>query len=61
MKIWSYTVGLADLLIVMSYYVKKEFDDNPNIDKKYIWKQVKQEVQSLIFSMNQPLRVSGIY
>ena len=56
-------VGLADLLIVMSYYVKKELDNNATI-KEYIWKQVKQELQSLIFSMNQPFRgglQSGFY
>ena len=56
-------VGLADLLIVMSYYVKKELDENPDIHM-YIWKQVKQEIQSLIYSMNQPFRgglQSGFY
>lgn len=56
-------VGLADLLIVMSYYVKKELDENPDI-QAYIWKQVKQEIQSLIYSMNQPFRgglQSGFY
>ena len=56
-------MGLADLLIVMSYYVKKELDSNPII-QDYIWKQVKQELQSLIFSMNQPFRgglQSGFY
>lgn len=57
-------VGLADLLIVMSYYVKKEFDENPNVPKDYIWRNVKQEMQSLIYSMNQPFRgglQSGFY
>lgn len=57
-------VGLADLLIVMSYYVDKELKENPNIPKNYIWKEVKQELQSLIFSMNQPFRgglQSGFY
>lgn len=56
-------VGLADLLIVMSYYVKKELEENKDIEE-YIWKQVKQEIQSLIFSMNQPFRgglQSGFY
>lgn len=56
--------GLADLIIVMSYYVKKEFEDNPDISKEYIWKNVKQEMQSLIYSMNQPFRgglQSGFY
>ena len=55
--------GLADLLVVMSYYVDKEFKENP-ASKAYIWKQVKQEIQSLIYSMNQPFRgglQSGFY
>jgi len=57
-------VGLADLLIVMSYYVDKERFDNPDVPVKYLWKQVKQELQSLIFSCNQPFRgglQSGFY
>ena len=56
-------VGLADLLIVMSYYVGKELNEYPT-NKEYIWRQVKQELQSLIFSMNQPFRgglQSGFY
>lgn len=56
-------VGLADLLIVMSYYVKKELDSK-SANKDYVWGQVKQELQSLIFSMNQPFRgglQSGFY
>jgi len=57
-------VGLADLLLVMSYFVKKEFAENPTLDVGYIWRQVKQEMQSLIYSMNQPFRgglQSGFY
>lgn len=57
-------VGLADLLIVMSYYVKKEFKDNPNIPTEYIWEQVKQDIQGIIYSCNQPFRgglQSGFY
>ena len=56
-------VGLADLLIVMSYYVKKELDLNFS-NEGYVWRQVKQELQSLIYSMNQPFRgglQSGFY
>lgn len=55
--------GLADLLIVLSYYVKKELNENPGIET-YIWKQVKQELQSIIYSCNQPFRgglQSGFY
>ena len=57
-------VGLADCLIVMSYYVEKLFKENQAVPKDYIWKQVKQEMQSLIFSFNQPFRggiQSGFY
>lgn len=57
-------VGLADVLIVASYYVEKMFKDNINITKDYLWKQVKQELQSFIFSCNQPFRggvQSGFY
>jgi len=56
-------VGLADLLVVMSYYVQKELNEYPS-NSEYIWKQVKQELQSLIYSMNQPFRgglQSGFY
>jgi ribonucleoside-triphosphate reductase len=52
-------VGLADFLIVTSYYVDKLFRDNPDVPKEYLWRQVKQELQSFIFSCNQPFR-SGI-
>lgn len=47
----------------MSYYVKKELNENPGIET-YIWKQVKQELQSIIYSCNQPFRgglQSGFY
>lgn len=57
-------VGLADILIVSSYYIKKIFTDSPNVDSDYLWKQVKQELQSFIFSCNQPFRggvQSGFY
>jgi len=57
-------VGLADVLIVASYYVDKLFIDNPNITPEYLWKQVKQELQSFVFSCNQPFRggvQSGFY
>jgi len=57
-------VGLADLLIVASYYVDKMFKDNPTVPKSYLWTQVKQELQSFIFSCNQPFRggiQSGFY
>ena len=57
-------VGLADVLIVSSYYVNKLFIDNPDIDTEYLWKQIKQELQSFIFSCNQPFRggiQSGFY
>ncbi len=43
---------------------QKEFEENPMVDRNYIWRNVKQELQSLIFSMNQPFRgglQSGFY
>ena len=57
-------VGIADLLIVMSFFVKKEIKENSFVPEEYIWRQVKQEIQSLIYSMNQPFRgglQSGFY
>ena len=57
-------VGLADVLIVASYYVNKMFKENINVSEEYLWKQVKQELQSFIFSCNQPFRggvQSGFY
>lgn len=57
-------VGLADLLVVMSYYVKKEFEEHTDVPEDYIWNQVKQEIQAIIFSCNQPFRgglQSGFY
>ncbi len=59
-------VGLADALLVSSYYVRKLFNDNGRhgIPEEYTWAQVKQELQSLIFSCNQPFRggvQSGFY
>ena len=56
-------VGIADLLVVMSYYVKKELELLPS-NPEYVWRQVKQEIQSLVYSMNQPFRgglQSGFY
>ena len=57
-------VGLADLLIVMSYYVKQELEENTFKTKELFWKYVKQELQDLIYSCNQPFRgglQSGFY
>lgn len=57
-------VGVADVLIVSSYYVDKLFKENPNVPKEYLWKQVQQELQSFIYSCNQPFRgglQSGFY
>ena len=57
-------VGLADVLIVASYYVDKMFKEYKDIHHDYLWKQVKQELQSFIFSCNQPFRggvQSGFY
>lgn len=56
--------GLADLLIVSSWYVDKLFKENPTLPPEYLWKQVKQELQSFVYSCNQPFRggiQSGFY
>jgi len=49
-------VGLADFLICASWYIEKLYRDNPYIHESYLDKQVKQELQSFIFSVNQPFR-----
>lgn len=49
-------VGLADFLVCVSWYVDKMFRENPAVPKDYLWKQVRQELQSFIFSVNQPFR-----
>jgi len=57
-------VGLADFLIVTSYYVKKLQGENIYSSEKYLWEAVKQELQSFVFSCNQPFRggvQSGFY
>lgn len=57
-------VGLADFIIVASYYVDKMFKENKNIPEEYLWRQVKQEFQSFVYSCNQPFRggvQSGFY
>lgn len=57
-------VGLADVLIVASYYVDKLYNDNKDIPIAYLDKEVKQELQNLVYSCNQPFRAaiqSGFY
>lgn len=57
-------VGLADVIIVSSYYVDKMFKENTGVSEEYLWRQVKQEYQSFIYSCNQPFRggvQSGFY
>ena len=57
-------VGLADMLIVSAYYVDKLFRENEGVPDEFLWKQVKQELQSFIYSCNQPFRggnQSGFY
>lgn len=49
-------VGLADLLICCSWYVDKLFNENSDVNRSYLMKQVKQELQSFLFSVNQPFR-----
>ena len=49
-------VGLADFIPCMSWYVKKLYDENKNVPKEFLDKQVKQELQSFLYSVNQPFR-----
>lgn len=51
-------VGLADLLICASWYVDKMFREglDNGIPDSYMVKQVRQELQSFIYSVNQPFR-----
>lgn len=49
-------VGLSDIFLVMSYYVSKLYEENKNVPIEYLNKQIKQEIQQFVFSMNQPFR-----
>jgi anaerobic ribonucleoside-triphosphate reductase len=49
-------VGLADFLIVAAYYVDLLLQDNPFKTEELLWKSIKQEMQSFIYSCNQPFR-----
>lgn len=53
--------GLADLLIVMSYYVKNLLDSKSDAKftfntKKDCWSYVKENLVSMIYTLNQPMR-----
>ena len=48
-------VGLADLLICASYYVGKKLKEK-HMTEELMWKDIRQEIQSFIYSVNQPSR-----
>lgn len=48
--------GVADLLVCASWYVDKLRRENPTIDKDFLDKTIRQEIQSFIYSVNQPFR-----
>ncbi len=53
--------GLADLLIVMSYYAKKILDEGKDShfsfkDKESCWSYIKETLVSFIYTINQPMR-----
>jgi len=53
--------GLADLLIVMSYYVKNLLESKSDAGftfktKADCWKYVKENIVSMIYTLNQPMR-----
>jgi len=49
-------VGLADLLICISYFVDKLYKENPTVPREFLDKMIKQEIQSFVYSANQPFR-----
>ena len=51
-------VGLADFLLVYSYYVDKLFKEYGAgaVDSDFLWYLIRQEIQSTIFTVNQPFR-----
>jgi ribonucleoside-triphosphate reductase len=49
-------VGLSDLLICTAWFVEKLRKQHSDIPKEFIDKQIKQEIQSFIYSVNQPFR-----
>jgi ribonucleoside-triphosphate reductase len=51
-------VGLGNFLVVFAYYSKKLLNENPDVPKEFLLKQIKQELQSFIYSANQPFRSS---
>lgn len=48
--------GVADFLICFAWYVDKLRKDYKNIQKDYLNKQIKQELQGFIYDVNQPFR-----
>lgn len=55
--------GLADLLIVMSYYVKNILDSNSDAhftfkSEEDSWKYIRENLVSFIYTINQPMRAN---
>lgn len=55
--------GLADLLIIMSYYVKNILDTKKDAhfslaDEESCWSYVKENIVSFIYTINQPMRAN---
>jgi len=55
--------GLADLLIVMSYYVKNILETRSDagfkfLDEESCWKYVQENIVSFIYTINQPMRAN---
>jgi len=56
--------GLADFLIVMAHFVDELKENNPYKTEELLNKSIKQEMQSFLYSCNQPFRggvQSGFY
>jgi ribonucleoside-triphosphate reductase len=48
--------GVADFLICMAYYVEKLRREYKDVPCRYLDKQIRQELQSFIYDVNQPFR-----
>ena len=48
--------AVGDILIGAAYFVEKLRKENKSVPKEFLDKQIKQEIQSFIYSVNQPFR-----
>lgn len=48
--------GMPDALVIISFFVDKLLNENRDVPKEFLIKQIKQELQGLIYQFNQPFR-----